>query len=637
MQLLGRAVRRAPAAALALAFVLPAAACSGRDKTGARASTVGSTRAVPPRSIIVHPVVGGTGGAPAESVRVEVTVSRAAGVSQVTFAGDASSATAAAWRAAAWSAVVAATLRTGASLRGERFTFALDGPSRARDGASAGALLTVAVIALLRGDRVRDHASLIGAIAPDGTIGPVVGAGTKATAAAAAGDTTLVVPVGESASAKSGSGAIAVHESADIDEAYQALTGRKLPADAPPAVHASAQATDRAHASVSAAIAAARAAETGIGGLTPAVRTSLAPIVAQADSGIAEARALDARGASSGAASAARQADTSATAALHAGRLVATYLADGPSAFTTQLASDAPIAGASTMLLRSLSSRAPTTLSDLSALVAAYGATVDAASLDGEAKKVLATVDPQHASAAAVPTVLTGAFLDEIASNLVGYAHDVYTSGAGLGGPTIDSHPAFAGASDAATVFAHAADAELAAFATNVVAARAAAGSISAPAEAAALAQADLDDALAQSSEATLTQLLARAHLDANASASLRLGAELARFVRAADLLDEYDDFDATFDANDDVTAVDDPAALASALTFASQRAGQSLGALTAHAVQPALAIGTFEVAGAERAGGLDAQMTALADFRSAFVASRVLALLGGLGPSGAG
>ena len=63
-----------------------------------------------------------------------------------------------------------ATLLTGVPLNNREIDFTVTGTI---DGTSAGALMTVAVIALMRGDQLAPDVTMTGAINPDGGIGPV--------------------------------------------------------------------------------------------------------------------------------------------------------------------------------------------------------------------------------------------------------------------------------------------------------------------------------------------------------------------------------------------------------------------------------------------------------------------------------
>jgi uncharacterized protein len=95
-------------------------------------------------------------------------------------------------RAAGWSAVTLSSLLLG--LNPEQFEFSFDSGGGWADVPSAGGLTTVAVLAALLGDPVREDAAMTGTINPDGTIGPVGGIPHKIEGAADAGKTLVLVP-----------------------------------------------------------------------------------------------------------------------------------------------------------------------------------------------------------------------------------------------------------------------------------------------------------------------------------------------------------------------------------------------------------------------------------------------------------
>jgi len=96
-----------------------------------------------------------------------------------------------AWRAASASAATVATLLSGTDPASVDIQFHISSPI---DGPSAGGILTVGILASLRGLTLKEHATMTGTISPDGSIGPIGGAYSKVTAAAKAGYTTVVIP-----------------------------------------------------------------------------------------------------------------------------------------------------------------------------------------------------------------------------------------------------------------------------------------------------------------------------------------------------------------------------------------------------------------------------------------------------------
>lgn len=143
------------------------------------------------------------------------------------------------WRASAWSAVTFASLLLG--VNPEHFEFSFDAGGGRIDGPSAGGLTTVAVLAALLGDDVREDAAMTGTINPDGTIGPVGGIPQKIMGAKKKGKTLVLIPAGQrydydqnlqenvDVIEKGKKEGITVREVGDIFEAYEILTGKPLP------------------------------------------------------------------------------------------------------------------------------------------------------------------------------------------------------------------------------------------------------------------------------------------------------------------------------------------------------------------------------------------------------------------------
>ena len=142
------------------------------------------------------------------------------------------------WRASGWTAVTLASLLMGIDPSRASFTFDIAGMI---DGPSAGALMTVGVLAALLGDNVKSDVAMTGTINPDGTIGPVGGIPQKLQGAKKAGMTTVLVPASQrydidektkqpvdlvEAGQRLGLKVILVP---NIFEAYKLLTGKPLP------------------------------------------------------------------------------------------------------------------------------------------------------------------------------------------------------------------------------------------------------------------------------------------------------------------------------------------------------------------------------------------------------------------------
>jgi hypothetical protein len=140
--------------------------------------------------------------------------------------------------AADWMAVITASLLIGENPSNYEFSFDQAGLF---DGPSAGALMTVAVLAALLGDEVDPAMTMTGTVNPDGSVGPVGGIPHKIEGAAAAGKTTVLVPgsqrydydyaLGQSVDVVQVGQSLGVEVKlvSDIYEAYRLLTGSEIP------------------------------------------------------------------------------------------------------------------------------------------------------------------------------------------------------------------------------------------------------------------------------------------------------------------------------------------------------------------------------------------------------------------------
>ena len=230
-------------AALTVATLLTGACTGGKHRANpaSTTSTTSKYTAVVDREVTIHiPAFVASRSAKTRGITDTVVVRmRAAsgGEPSVSFAQHDVEGTGPQWAAAGWNAVLVATLTTGAPIAGRAIQFDVTGPI---DGSSAGALMTVAVIALLRGDQLAAGTTMTGAINPDGSIAPAGNIIEKVDAAAAVHTERMLIPVGEG-DAKTASGKavdviaraqgkrLRVAETPDVFDAYRAFTGKALP------------------------------------------------------------------------------------------------------------------------------------------------------------------------------------------------------------------------------------------------------------------------------------------------------------------------------------------------------------------------------------------------------------------------
>ena len=146
------------------------------------------------------------------------------------------------WEAAIWLSSFIAASALNKDLTDFEFRASASGRI---DGPSAGALMTVGFLASMIGDEIDPKATMTGTVNPDGTVGTVGGIVHKFTKALEEGKTRLGYPIGrrydidmntnervdlEQLARDAGGEA---HEISDIWEAYEFLTGKKLPVALP--------------------------------------------------------------------------------------------------------------------------------------------------------------------------------------------------------------------------------------------------------------------------------------------------------------------------------------------------------------------------------------------------------------------
>ena len=142
------------------------------------------------------------------------------------------------WHDAGWEAVLIASMMLGVDPTNYEFDFTNEGFI---DGPSAGCLMTVAVLAALRGDTPRPDATMTGTIDPDGTVGPVGGIPHKMHGAADIGKKLVLVPIGQrydmdlntkqmvDVVAEGQQLGMDVREVGNVYDAYQLIVGKPLP------------------------------------------------------------------------------------------------------------------------------------------------------------------------------------------------------------------------------------------------------------------------------------------------------------------------------------------------------------------------------------------------------------------------
>ena len=230
----------AVATAAATNSPVPTATSTSAPTTTAVAAT--PTRGTPgEQTIAVTALAVDTAKAEGNAHEVHITIrpKTTSGMSVGFFAQTSGGGMGPTWQSAAWTSTTAAALLLGVDLSSYQVSFDTD--IAAIDGPSASGLMTVAVLAGILGDKVRQDAAMTGTINPDGTIGPIGGAPQKIEGAAAAGKKIVVVPLANRTDQDLKSKqtvdvvewgrklGVDVRPVSTVYEAYQIMTGKELP------------------------------------------------------------------------------------------------------------------------------------------------------------------------------------------------------------------------------------------------------------------------------------------------------------------------------------------------------------------------------------------------------------------------
>ncbi len=559
---------------------------------------------------------------------------------RVGFSEDEVAGTGDQWRAAGWNAATVATLLLGAPLKGVRVDFDVTGRI---DGPSAGALMTVGLLALIRGDKIRKDVTMTGTINPDGTVGPVGGIPFKVDGARKAKAKRMLIPVGQrnapilddetvdvfEVGRRRG---VRIGEVADIYEVYKAFTGKALPRPkAPGKVALSDRAYRDIRSRVQERLAEFRSTASEYTGLDPAVQELVGGIAGQAAESAQRAEDLSEQGLQAGAYTEALLAQAFITAALKAGRSVQVLLTEGFDPFAAQIRASAAIDQKVEALAGRLKNFRPKTVSDAATLINAYGNAVDAISVASYASSLLDQASNASSEEELITSAVLAAVFYELAGTVVEGTKDIYEVGRGLGGAKLRKDIDMKAG---AAFFRKAAEANLTAFDTLIIEPQAEQAGLSSSAAQQRFAGVDFEYALTQSSLGVLQGALDDYFGDAKTAGYAKLGAAVTLYTRSAGLLSKYYSL-AQLDENLEVVGISNERALTAALDLGESQVRRGVGVLRAKKVAPTLVVAAYESAGVDREGDASDKLDALGAYLGAYVTSRVLAYLGGFQTAG--
>ncbi len=622
--------------ALLATATMVAAACGSSGKS-ANKNTTTTVAATPTRAVTINPLFvstdsagHSTGGTEAVTVSIRPSIDHKL---RVAFDETEVQGTGSQWQAAGWGAVAVATLITGAPLSDREIDFSVTGRI---DGPSAGALMTIAVIALIRGDQLKPDITMTGTINPDGTIGPVGGIPYKVAGVVAAKKTRMLIPLGERNNPDDSgkpvdivlegqAKGIQVSETPNIFDAYQQFTGTALPQlTASTNTQLDESAYEKIKAKAETWLAKYTSALDDFQSLAPGVQNVLKPYVASARQDQQQAVKLTGEGLQAGAFEEAVNAAALMNALSRTGQSLQVLLTQGPKPFVARIRASQSIQGEVTGLVDTLKAFTPKSVSDAGALIAAYGNAIDAVSLSTFAQNLF---DEKAASAAdAVAQATEGAIYYEIAGSLVDAASDVLTVGEGLGGaqlgPNVDK-------ADVARFFRLAAEANLEAFQSVVIAPAASAQNVSLASGEASFAAADNDYALAQAGD-NLINSLPPYFGNGSTTDYAELGGAISLYERTAELISKYYSLGQINPNTLELTGIGNDAAFNSAIQLAQTQLAANIGLLRSKNVNPLIAAADNEVASIKQNGSVSDKFDALGAYWDGYLNSRVLAYLGG-------
>lgn len=609
----------------------------GKDKVSATAGPSGTGS----RTLNALFYMNGPDGPEGGTNPVVVNVTNGGRGVRVSFTEDEVAGTGDQWRAAGWNAVTVATMLTGASLSGRKVEFEVTGRI---DGPSAGALMTVGILSVLRGDRLKDDVTMTGTINPDGTVGPVGGIPYKVDGVKKAKKKRMLIPIGQRNSriddgssvdvvALARRKGIKVTEVSNIYEVYKAFTGKELPRPPEAAdVRLDDKTYDRLKAKVKGMTSESTQAFAEFQTLDPQIQDAMNPVVVQANAAAEEAGKLSENGLQAGAFISSLEAAAFMQAALQTGRALEVYFTQGVDAFVSQIQGSQQLSLKVEAAVDELKTFEPRTVADAAALIDAYSNVLDAVSLSTYGDNVLAQVSQAPDEDTAMSLAVMGALYYELAGTLVDASQDVFDVSRGLGGARLDPKMSLA---DTADFFRKASEANLNAFDTLIIDEIAKANQASADVIKVRFGSNDIDYALAQSTLTVLEGGLDEYFGDAKTADYAKLGGSAGLYARTAQLLLKYYSLDAQLDDDLNVVDIRNQQALSRSLEFGADQVQRAVGVLRGEKVDPALVVAGYEKATVDREGDADDKLNALGSYLGSFISSRVLAYLGGFPTAG--
>ena len=458
---------------------------------------------------------------------------------RVSFSEDEVGGTGDQWHAAGWNAATTATLLLGEPLSGQKAEFEITGEI---DGPSAGALMTVGVLALLRGDKVDKKVTMTGTINPDGTVGPVGGIPLKVDGAVEAEKTTMLIPDGQRNSIDPNTGelvdvvdvgqdaGVTVQEVADVYEAYEAFTGEQLPRLTGNDTDLSPEAYNKLEALTRSWTAEFNASDAEFGAIDPTIQsiplvTNFA--VAASDAGIRSDQ-LSQEGVQAGAYIKGVEAAALANATVKAGQALQIYFTQGIDPFISQIEASASIEEKASAFFDGLENFKPKTLSEAAGLIGAYGDAIDALALADQASAQFDIANQGTTEDEVLTAAILGAMFLEISGTSIDAAKELQDFSSDLEGPPVKATKDLDSVAD---FFRKAAQANMDAFDSLIVSRLATENGVSEDIVREALSQSDFEYTLALRGSQTIGDTIDEFINNETAAAYANLGGATALYA----------------------------------------------------------------------------------------------------------
>jgi uncharacterized protein len=552
------------------------------------------------------------------------------------------------WRATAWTATIVAALLTNTDLSKSQVSWDVAGRI---DGPSAGGLMTSAVIAALRGKKIREDATMTGTINPDGTIGPVGGIPHKIEGASKKGKKLILVPSGQRYDYDQNKQAsvdlvelgrtlnVEVKEVADVYQAYNLLTGDELPklarSNARPEV--SPQVFNRMQAKTREWNARYSEVLGRTVNLNPKIKALLdtTGFVETAAARSKKAEDYLNQGLPAAAYDSARQAVLYISAYEKVARLVEVYLSEGFEGTAAILQSEA-IGGKVSAAADLLKSETPKTVSDANALILSYGYLSQglASWLTGQnilantLQQIKAGEQPLTQEQELVRMVYIAVYY-EAADLFIETSKDAIVVGAGQPGSPL---PADIPLEETADFFRRAAEANFALFDSTVIGPQIAEPrGISTEAAKSALKGVDIDYGLGLGALEAIG-LLDSYFKDPKAYQYAKLGAAMQAYSVSTQMIAKYYSLGAQMDDSMNVTGFGNEKALLNMLDLADEQSRYSMNALKENGEDVSMFAILYEGGRVGREGDASAKLNALGEYWRTFIESRAISYLMRLG-----